>query len=282
MITLENMTVKYPGFDTDISLHIPDGSCTALVGLNGSGKSTVFNSILGLLKPQSGTARVFDTDTWNLSVKQKQKIAAVFSDSSYNSTLTVPDILKILASFYPDFDPVLYKKLTDQLHLPAGKPVGAFSTGMAARFKVIAAVCCSPRLLILDEPTAGLDVLARDEILDLLREWMEEPDHSILISSHNAKDIQSLCDDFYLIQNGRNVMHEDFSTLLDHYGVIHTDVQSASQLDLQAIVCRKTRAGECRMLCTDRQFYQENYPGLKIEPADLDDVIELMNTGDRI
>lgn len=118
--------------------------------------------------------------------------------------LTAAGVANIMKSIYPDFDREEFLQQCRRFNLPTDKKIKEFSTGMKAKFKVLAALSHKAELLILDEPTVGLDVIARDEVLNMLREYMEENESSsILISSHISSDLESLCDDFYMIHAGK-------------------------------------------------------------------------------
>ena len=117
-------------------------------------------------------------------------------------------------------------KQVQSFQLPLDKKIKEFSTGMKAKLKVLVAISHDAKLLILDEPTAGLDVIARDELLEMLREFMEIDDNrSILISSHISSDLESLCDDIYMIHEGKIIMHEDTDVLLSDYAILKVDEQ---------------------------------------------------------
>ena len=136
------------------------------------------------------------------------------------------------------------------------------------------------RLLVLDEPTAGLDVIARDSILELLREYMETEGRSILISSHISSDLESLCDDIYMINKGRIVLHENTDVLLDEYGLIKADEKQYELLDKQHILKVKKEQYGYSCLTDERAFYAENYPQLAIERGSVDKVITMMIKGE--
>ena len=122
------------------------------------------------------------------------------------------------------------------------KKIKEFSTGMKAKLKVLVAISHHAKLLILDEPTAGLDVIARDELLELLREFMEkEEDRAILISSHISSDLETLCDDLYMIHDGKIILHEDTDVLLGDYALLKLDDTQYHTLDKQYLLRSKKR-----------------------------------------
>ena len=135
------------------------------------------------------------------------------------------------------------------------------------------------RLLVLDEPTAGLDVVARDEMLDLLRRYLEEDaQRSILISSHISSDLESLCDDFYLIDRGRIILHEDTDVLLSDYAFLKVSADEFANLDQQYILqTQETDYGYC-CLTRQKQYYHENYPQIVIEPGSIDKIMSMAAT----
>ena len=158
-----------------------------------------------------------------------------------------------------------------------------FSTGMKAKLKVIAAISHNAKLLILDEPTAGLDVIARDELLEMLRDFMEaDSEHAILISSHISSDLEALCDDLYMIHDGKVILHEDTDVLLSEYAVIKADESAYSKLDKQYILHVKKESYGYNCLTNQKQYYMENYPKTVIENGNIDEVITMMIRGERL
>src|SRR5699024_683465 len=138
--------------------------------------------------------------------------------------LKVKDIIPVMSAMYPEFDRSRFESLCRKFGVPQDKYIKEFSTGMKAKLKVLVAVTHSADFLLLDEPTTGLDVMAREGILNLLREYMEEDENrSILISSHISTDLEGLCDDLYLIHEGQIILHEEMDTLLNEYGLIKAD-----------------------------------------------------------
>ena len=152
---------------------------------------------------------------------------------------------------------------------------------MKAKLKVLVAMSYGAKLLILDEPTAGLDVVARDEILDMLRDYMENGENSILISSHISSDLEGLCDDIYMIDNGKIVLHEETGVLLDEFGVLKVTGEQYEALDKAYIMSKKKEAFGYSILTREKQFYMENYPEIAVEKAGIDQIITLIISGTR-
>ncbi len=279
MISIENLVKKYDGFELNISMEIPSGKVSGLVGKNGAGKSTTIKSILGLVKPNSGKVVLLGKDVTDITARDKQKLGVALSESGFSGYLTVKDVIDIMKNMYQDFNADSFRKLCRKFDLPMDKRIKDFSTGMKAKLRVLTALSHKARLLIMDEPTSGLDVEARNEILDMLRDYLvENEDCSILISSHISSDLEGLCDDIYLIHKGRIILHEDTDKILSNYGILKMDGETYEKMDRSHILEAKKESYGYRCLSDEKQYYVENYPGIVVENSGIDDLI-LMLTG---
>ena len=282
MIKMQNVRKKYGDFEFDMSMEIPEGRITGLVGKNGAGKSTAIKLMLGLTRPDSGSISVFGSEGKELSPALKQKIGVSLAESGFSSQLSIEDMKHILSKMYREFDRQLFTKQCEKMKLPEKKKMKDFSTGMKAKLKVLTALTHNADLLILDEPTAGLDIEARNEILDLLREYVTYNEKSsILITSHIATDLESLCDDIYLIHDGTMVIHEDTDVILEQYGVLKVSEEQYQKLDQRAILKSRREIYGYACFTNDRKFYQENYPDIVMEKGGIDELILMMTGGYR-
>ena len=280
MVSVKNLVKRYGDFCLEVSLEIPDGMVTGLIGKNGAGKSTVIKSILGLVKPDSGNVCVFGKEAGKLSPKEKEKIGVALSDSGFSNYLTLEDVTKILCKMYEDFNESEFRTLCKSQGLPFDKDLKNFSTGMKAKVKVLVALSHKADLLIMDEPTSGLDIEARNEILDIMRDYLEENERcSILITSHISSDLEGLCDDIYMIHEGKMILHEETDKIMGQYGLLKMDEAMYARLDKSNIIkTKKTDYGyEC--FTSEKQFYIDNYPGLVVENGNIDDLILMMTGG---
>ncbi|HIS61815.1 MAG TPA: ABC transporter ATP-binding protein [Candidatus Scybalomonas excrementigallinarum] len=281
MLKIEHVRKNYDSFSLDCSLEVKSGCITGLIGQNGAGKSTTFKAILGLISIDSGTIHILGKDIKEFKEKDKQKLGVVLSDSGFSGYLAINDIIPILKNLYNDFDSAFFLKQIERFGLPRNKKIKEFSTGMKAKLKVLVAISHNAKLLILDEPTAGLDVIARDELLELLREFMkEDEERSILISSHISSDLETLCDDLYMIHEGKIILHEDTDVLLSDYALIKVDKKQYDTLDKQYLLRSKKESYGYRCLTNQKQYYIENYPQIVIEKGTIDEVITMMIRGE--
>lgn len=280
MLKIDGLKKNYDRFTLDCSLEVKPGCVTGLIGRNGAGKSTTFKSVLGLVSVDGGTIQVFGKDVKRLDNRAKQKIGVVLSDSGFSGYLCIKDIVPVMSQLYVNFDKAYFLELCRRFELPMDKKIKAFSTGMKAKLKVLAAVTHGASLLILDEPTAGLDVIARDDVLNLLRDFMEQDEsHSILISSHISPDLESFCDDFYMIHDGKIILHEETDVLLSDYAILKLDEKQWEKIDRQYLIkVKKEPFGYC-CLTGQRQFYAENYPDIVMERGTIDELIMMMIRG---
>lgn len=281
MIELQEVEKNYNDFHFHVSMKIPKGQITGLIGKNGAGKSTAIKLILGLIKPDSGTVKIFGTPIETLEPDKKQAIGVSLAESGFSSQLTISDIERILEKAYIHFEKEKFEQKCKLLNLPKKKKIQEFSTGMKAKLKVLTAITHKASLLILDEPTSGLDVEARTEILDLLRDYLiEDETRSILITSHISSDLETLCDDIYLVHNGKVMLHEETDVILEQYGVLKVTKEQYETLDKKAILKTQKESYGYACLTNDRNYYLENYPKIAVENGSIDELI-LMMTGGR-
>ncbi len=280
MIAIKDLKKSYKGFDLDVSLDIAEGTVTGLIGKNGAGKSTTIKAILGLIRPDGGDISVMGKKPGEFSGTDREALGVALSDSGFSMLLNIEDIIHIMRAMYKDFDETTFRQRCTEQSLPFDKPLKEFSSGMKAKLKVLAAISHKAKLLVLDEPTAGLDVLARNDILDMLRAYMEEdPARSILISSHISSDLEGLCDDIYMIDKGRIILHEDTDTILGQYGVLKMSEDEYKSMDKQYIIADRKDSMSVTCLTSEKQFYLENYPNVVVENSSIDEMIVLILGG---
>lgn len=279
MIKIEQLVKCYGDFRLEVSMEVQEGRVTGLVGKNGAGKSTTIKAILGLIRPNGGSVKVLGVEASDMTASDRARLGVALSDSGFNSGLSVSDVSRILKRSYGGFDEVRFLAACRGQGLPENKIIKTFSTGMKAKLRVLTALSHDADLLILDEPTAGLDVEARTEILDILRDYLARNEkRSILITSHIATDLESICDDIYLIHQGRILLHEDTDVILSDYAVIKADEETYEKLDRRYLLTTRKEGPVYKCLTREKSFYKENYPGLIVENGGIDDLI-LMMTG---
>jgi len=281
LLKLENVKKKYGSFELDCSMEIKSGQVTGLIGRNGAGKSTTFKSVLGLIYPDSGDVEMFGKKLSEITPEDKEQLGVVLAEANACEMFTAKDLLPVLKAMYKHFSEREYLERCKQYDIPMDKPLKEFSTGMKAKFKIIMAMSHEAKLLILDEPTAGLDVVMRTELLDMLREYMDNEENAILISSHIATDLEGLCDDVYMIADGKIVLHEETDILLSEYGVLKVTEEQYEKLDKEYILATKKEKFGYLCLTNRKDFYQENYPQIAIEKGNIDDLIMMMGKGGR-
>ncbi len=282
MLKIENLKKEYKNFSLDCSMDVMKGRITGLIGQNGAGKSTTFKAVFGLISADSGTITILGKDIRDFTARDKEKLGVVLSDSGFSGYLMIKDIIPVMKSLYKEFDDDLFVEQMKRFGLPLDKLIKEFSTGMKAKLKVLVAISHNADLLILDEPTAGLDVIARDELLLMLREYMEQnEERAILISSHISSDLETLCDDLYMINDGKIILHEETDVLLSDYGLVKVDAQQYANLDKEYILYTRKEAYGYSCLTNKMQYYIENYPGVAIEKGNIDSVITMIIKGER-
>ena len=279
MLELRNVKKKYKDFELDCSMRVPAGTVVGLIGANGTGKSTAFKAILNLIFKDSGEITLFGKDASTLTTKEREKLGVVLADSGVSGYLNVKDVVAVFEHLYSEFDKEGFLRGCEQFHIPMDKKIKEFSTGMKRKLQVLLAISHNADLLILDEPTSGMDVIAREELLDMLRSYMETEDRAILISSHISSDLEGICDELYMIDQGKIILHEETDVLLDEYGMMKVTEEQYRDLDKKHILRYKKESYGYSLLTDKKQYYMENYPQIVMEKGNIDELITMMIRG---
>ena len=283
MLKLEQVKKQYKNFTLDCSLEVRPGCITGLIGQNGAGKSTTFKAALGLIHTDGGNIEMLGKPERELKESDRQQLGVVLSDAGFSEYLQVKDVIAVMKSMYPNFEKDCFISRCEQFQIPLDKKIKEFSTGMKAKLKVLLALSHDAKFLIMDEPTAGLDVAAREDVLDLLREYMEEKEErAILISSHISSDLEGLCDDIYMIHEGRIIFHEDTDVLLNQYGLLKVDEKQFEELDKRYLLKKRKEHYGYACLTKEKQYYIENYPDIVVEKGTVDELIAMMIGGNEL
>lgn len=282
MLKIDKIKKQYKDFQLQCSMEIPKGRITGFVGPNGAGKSTTIKAILGLITLDSGSIQIRGKDVKEMTAQDRERLGVVLSDAGFSRYFRIKDICRIMKRMYQNFHEKEFLENCKRFQLPTDKVLKDFSTGMKAKLHVLLAISHEAELLILDEPTAGLDVIVRDEMLELIRNYMEEGNRSVLISSHISSDLEGLCDDLYMIQNGTVILHEDTDVLLSRYGTLKVTKQQMQTVDSAYILKKVKESFGYRCLTDNIQYYLENEPEVVVEKGSIDDVITLMIRGEKV
>ena len=261
----------------DLNLAVPSGTICGLVGENGAGKSTTIRLLMGSLQPDSGTASVLGVDVSSPEFREvKENVGVVLDEAYFPESLNAAQVGKIMAATYRQWDQKLYDGYLKRFDLPEKKQFKDFSRGMRMKLAIAVALSHQPKLLVLDEATAGLDPIVRDEVLDIFNEFTREEDHSILISSHILSDLEKLCDYIAFIHKGDLLFCEEKDQLLEQYGIFEDSRENLDCLQPEAIVAREeSRYGGVRAL-VKRDLAPT---GFRLEKPTVEDVVLFLVKG---
>ena len=268
----------------DVNLTLTPG-VWGLLGANGAGKTTLMRMIADIMTPTNGAVYYDGKDIRELGEVYRSKFGFLTQDFGYHRDFTVKDYLEYMAALKDIPTRATTQKFNHLLDILSLSDVkknkfSNLSGGMKRRVGIAQAMLNDPEILVLDEPTAGLDVIARDELLEMLREFLEkDEERSNLISSLISRDLESLCDDLYMIHDGKIILHEDTDVLLSDYALLKVDAEQYSKLDKQFILRSKKETYGYSCLTNQKQYYMENYPKIAIEKGTIDEVITMMIRG---
>lgn len=218
IIRIEEVTKEIDHFHLGpINLHIQPGTVTALIGNNGSGKSTLLKLIMNLVKRDTGCIKVFDKDVDGNDEDWKKHIAYQPQTLVGYNGFTGEALKELTAFAYPDWDEKLFTTMTQLLNIPLTEKFERLSQGVQQKLSLALTIASNTKILILDEPTSFIDIPSKQILINLLVDWMETGDRSIIIASHQAEDIQKLSDYLYVLYNGKEVEYFEKEQLTEQY-----------------------------------------------------------------
>ncbi len=277
-IETKGLTKRYEGFTLDgLDLTLPAGCIMGLVGENGAGKSTTIRLLLGLTKPDAGTAAVLGAPVGPDMRAVKQDIGVVLDDVGYPVSLRADQIGKIMAAAYKNWDQGLFEKYLRDLDIPTDKKFSALSRGNKMKLGIAAAMSHDAKLLILDEPTGGLDPVVRDEVVDLFSDFTRDPAKSILISSHIVSDLEKLCDYIAFLHKGKLLLCEEKDRLLEEYGLVQCAQEQLAELAPGAVLGRRETPYHIEALVR-----RDAVPaGMEVRPVTIEELFVLLVKEDK-
>lgn len=229
------------------------GEVCGLIGENGAGKTTLIKLILGLIHPDSGSIEVCGKPLRESTGHAiREDLGVVLDECCFHDVFTAKEVSEIMSSIYSRWDNKEFMKYLDLLVLPSKKRIREFSKGMKAKLNLAVALSHSPKLLILDEATSGLDPVVRERMLDILREFMLDESRGILISSHITSDLEHLADSIAFIQKGQLVFSEDKDTLLERHGLLKCNKEQFYSLPKKHLCGMRMTEFGVETLVTDR------------------------------
>ena len=259
-----------------INLNIPKGTIVGYIGQNGAGKSTTIKLILGLLQKNSGEINILgETDYSNPAIKDR--LGVVFDDLYMTKEMTVIDIQRFCERVYTKWDNDEFNQYIERFKLPKKQKIKNFSRGMKMKLSMAIALSHEAELLLLDEATSGLDPIVREEILELLLNFMQDENHTILISSHILSDLEKVADYIAFIDSGKILMFEPKDELKENYGICTLSNEDAYEIDEDAIVGRRKHSFGQELLVK-----KDLMPGnVELQKPSIEDIMIYFVKGDK-
>lgn len=272
ILKIENLTKNYTDFTlNDISFNLPKGSIMGLIGENGAGKTTTIKLILNLIKKDNGKIKIFGLDNIDDEMKIKQNIGVVLDESYFHDNLKPKDISVIMGNIYDKWDNKKFSSYIKKFNLPLDKIIKDYSKGMKMKLTIAAALSHDPQLLILDEPTGGLDPVVRSEVLDIFLDFIQDEEKSILFSTHMTSDLDKIADYITFIHDGRLVFTESNDEIINNYGIIKCGLSDFDKIDKKDIVGHRKNKFGYEVLVNNKQ--NSKYRDFTVDSANLEEIM---------
>ena len=283
-LILKNVNKKYEKSNfaiKDISFSVPEGSIVGFIGENGAGKSTTMNCILNVIRRDSGTIEIFGREMTDEDIDIRENIGVVYDSNNFPEYLTAKQLANILGRIYSKWDDFCFEQFLRRFGLPESQKIKTYSRGMSMKLAVAVALSHDSKLLILDEATSGLDPIMRDEILDVLLEFVKQENHSILLSSHITSDLEKIADYIVFIHNGEIILNKTKDELIYEYGVIRCSENDFHNILSEDILSSMKKDYQIDVLIKNRKLIEKKYKNLIVDSVSLDEIMLLLVKGER-
>ncbi|RKD35097.1 ABC transporter ATP-binding protein [Lacrimispora algidixylanolytica] len=232
ILEINNVSKSYQNFMLqNVSFALPEGCIMGLIGINGAGKTTLINSVLNLIRIDQGDIKIFGMEHGNLTTDAKEKLGVVYDENCLPEGLNIKEICNVFCRIYKSWDEKLYYSIIEKMEIPSSVSIGKMSRGNKIKVNLVVALTHHPRLLILDEITASLDPIMRNNVLAIFREFVQDEKNSILFSSHITTDLENVADYITFIDNGKLIFSMNKDSLLDDNLLIRCKESEFARLD---------------------------------------------------
>lgn len=285
ILELENISKSFPksNFLLDkLSFSLPYGTILGFVGENGAGKTTTIGCILNTVIKDSGTVRLFGQEMQDSDTKLREKIGVVYDGDNFPGFWTAKQLSQVMGGFYRRWDNTLFQKYLSDFGLPEKQQIKHFSRGMTMKLAIAAALSHHPQLLVLDEATSGLDPIVRDEMLDVFLDFVQEENHSILLSSHITSDLEKVADYIAFIHNGRLVLTASKDDLIYHYAVLRCKESQFQTIDRADMIAFRKRDFQIDVLVSDGKEARKKYRDIVADHVSIDEIMLLLVKGEQL
>ena len=283
-LILKNVNKKYEKSNfaiKDISFSVPEGSIVGFIGENGAGKSTTMNCILNVIRRDSGTIEIFGREMTDEDIDIRENIGVVYDNNNFPEHLTAKQLADILGRIYSKWDDFCFEQFLRRFGLPESQKIKSYSRGMSMKLAIAVALSHDSKLLILDEATSGLDPIMRDEILDVLLEFVKQENHSILLSSHITSDLEKIADYIVFIHNGEIILNKTKDELIYEYGVIRCSENDFHNILPEDILSSMKKDYQIDVLIKNKKLMEKKYKNLIVDSVSLDEIMLLLAKGER-
>lgn len=285
ILELQNLSKSYvkSGFTLDqISFSLPYGSILGFVGENGAGKTTTIGCILNTVRKDGGTVKLFGKEMSDEDTDVREKIGVVYDGDNFPGFWTARQLSKVMEGLFKNWDQVLFQKYLEDFQLPPKQKIKCYSKGMSMKLAIAAALSHHPELLILDEATSGLDPVMRDDMLDIFLEFVQEENHSILLSSHITSDLEKVADYIVFIHKGRLVLTAPKDDLVYRYAVMRCRESQFQAVDREDVLAYRKRDMQIDVLVADGREAQRKYKDVVVDHTSVDEIMLLLAKGERV
>ncbi len=273
-IEISGLVKRYDGFTLDnVSFVVPKGSIMGFIGQNGAGKTTTIRALLNITKCDAGTIRMLGLDHIQNEYEIKEHIAAVFDEIPFHESFNAIQVSKMFRGLYGNWDEQKYFEYLDRFGLPRKKKIAKFSKGMKMKLQIAAALSHGAKLLIMDEATTGLDPVVRNEILDIFREYLQDEENSILMSSHITSDLDKIADCVTFIDKGKILLTGYKDEILDTHGLLKCGKDDFKGIAPEDYISVRVTDFGVEAMVSDRETAKRKYSGALIEKTNLEEIM---------